>query len=812
MSGPPRARFGLGVSADSAAARGVLSDGVPVVLLVGIVMLAATESRTAAVLGLAGTLPFAFAGHGRWARALVACAILTVVAALATWRAESARSELARGVDSVREAFSPPDRCDARATIVGQPRSVGDALMADVRLTSLRCDRSEREGPIRAAISQLPADSARGDMLELVVDLGVVGGLANPGIGDWRDKAARRGTALVGRAIDSHRVTHGRGMAARIDRARAHVRTRIVNSYPDRAAAMARALVLGEHALDPGDARAFGQSGLSHLLAVSGLHLMLVVVGLRRAIGATLCRLPWIAGRVVVRRATAPLGIAMAWAYADFAGSTGSAIRAAWMLSFAYAGAFFGVRTDARKTLGASLVASQCVDPLIGSDLSFVLSAVATTGIVSLTVVPAGSFRSLSGWSATAARTVGATVAATLACAPLLAKLGERLPAGTLFANLAAAPLGELAALPLCLVHACASWSASLESGAALAASGALDLLSRIAHTFSSGSWTSVRVPSPTATQAALWFFSLGAVALAPMRRTKLAIAFALMAALVLERRWPANTRDPTFEVMAIDVGQGDALLITAPGGEHVLVDTGGFVGSPVDVGERVIAPLLRAKAVSELELVVITHPHPDHYGGLDATLRSVRVRELWDTGEALASEHRGGFAERLHAATASGTRVRTPPEVCARHRLGELEIEVLAPCPSVVPERSTNDNSFVIRASARGCSVLLTGDAEGETERELVERESERLSAGLLKVGHHGSRTSSSPEFLAAVGASDAIISSGARNRFGHPHPETLGALGERNTRIWRTDRLGAITARCESAKWAVTAERGRL
>ncbi|MDB4993302.1 MAG: internalization-related competence protein ComEC/Rec2, partial [Myxococcaceae bacterium] len=230
--------------------------------------------------------------------------------------------------------------------------------------------------------------------------------------------------------------------------------------------------------------------------------------------------------------------------------------------------------------------------------------------------------------------------------------------------------------------------------------------------------------------------------------------------------------------------------------GSAMLIDAGGIVGSPVDVGERVVAPLLRARRRDALRTVVLSHPHPDHYGGLERGLLAVRVSEAWDTGQGEREGTGGAYATFLATTRAAGARVLRPSELCGAREIGGARVEVLAPCPSPSPDRGPNDNSLVVRISFGRRSFLFVGDAEHEEEADLVRLPRDRLRADVLKVGHHGSRTSSSAAFIAAVAPVEAVVSSGVRNRFGHPAPTTLGTLASAGTRVWRTDRVGAVVA----------------
>jgi competence protein ComEC len=242
-------------------------------------------------------------------------------------------------------------------------------------------------------------------------------------------------------------------------------------------------------------------------------------------------------------------------------------------------------------------------------------------------------------------------------------------------------------------------------------------------------------------------------------------------------------------------VGQGDANLVDLPDGSLLLIDGGGAPEGGADPGERVVLPALRARRRARVDIVVLTHPHPDHFGGLLAVLREVEVGELWDTGQGQAHGAGPIYKELLATARARNIPIRRPASLCDKPRqFREATLRVLAPCPAFVDGRGANDNSFVFSITFGRRSFLFTGDAEHIEEQELVQKHRAELRADVLKIGHHGSRTSSGAELLAAVSPSIATISCGTRNRFGHPTPEVLTRLAAFGVRALRTDRDGGI------------------
>jgi competence protein ComEC len=298
-------------------------------------------------------------------------------------------------------------------------------------------------------------------------------------------------------------------------------------------------------------------------------------------------------------------------------------------------------------------------------------------------------------------------------------------------------------------------------------------------------------IPLVTACLAALSF----CIALLLARRRLLAcvgVAGLLTTALWIMLVSPAmQWRPGVLEITAIDVGQGDSLVIVTPEGKTVLLDSGGIGGhshSDFDVGEEVVSPYLWSRGIRHLDVVAISHPHSDHMGGMRSVIANFRPSEFWYGLDSPSPE----FAEL--AVTAREFGLAFKPRVAGESfDFGGTQIRVLNPQPGTVPGNpAQDDESMVLRIQYRDTAALLVGDSHKRTE-ELLEKESPR--SDLLKIGHHGSTTSSSLEFLQAVAPQFAVVSAGHYNSFHHPRPEVMRRCAGLNIRTYRTDLAGAVT-----------------
>jgi competence protein ComEC len=271
--------------------------------------------------------------------------------------------------------------------------------------------------------------------------------------------------------------------------------------------------------------------------------------------------------------------------------------------------------------------------------------------------------------------------------------------------------------------------------------------------------------------------------------------------------RWMAVGGDGRLRVTFLDVGQGDAALVRFPHGFTLLVDAGGLEGSTFDIGDRVVAPVLRHEGLKRLTAVAITHAHPDHVGGMASVVREFRPRSVWD---GIPVPRLGLLADLRQTADAAGS-------VWWNLHAGDVAgidgVRVHVHHPGLADwERQDvrNDDSLVLELVWRDVSIVLTGDIGVDVERELARR-LDNAPIRVVKVPHHGSLTSSSRGWLEVLKPDVAVVSAGRGNPYGHPVPAVLDRYQDVGARVFRTDRDGAVTVETDGREVRVSSYRGR-
>jgi len=648
-----------------------------------------------------------------------------------------------------------------------------------------------------------------GDRVRLAGKLSLPRGWHDPGVPDRARRLQRRGISLTLSVSDCRQVLvepspAGLRPAAWLAGARERLRRFFVGNGGPRAGALVAAMVSGHRQAVPADLQQdFRRAGLAHLLAVSGLHLGMVALGLYLLLVLLLVHLPALALRCDVRRLVAALCLPATLVYCLLAGAGFSAVRAAVMVAAFLVAVLLGRARDPLNVLALAGLVIVALWPHSLYSPGFQLSFAAAGGII-LAVgplcrhlgiplqQPANTARVRRLWQRLAQYLVVSLVAG-LFTAPLVAYHFNQVAMAGPLLNLVAVPLvgwwivplGLLAGLLLPLSTTLASWLLQLAVVPA-------EWLDKLAGWVSALSWSSYTVPTPALGQVLLLLFGLLLLAAGLARRRVRIFSLAVLATALL---WSPLARlvrhlDDSFTVMFIDVGQGDSTLVRFPSGYTLLVDGGPATPGGFDTGRRVVARVLWDRGITRLDALALTHPQADHAGGLPALVELFHPRELW-TSQPLAVNPAG--AAVLAACRERAVTIRRLGAGLVPHREDACRAEVLWP-EDGCEELDLNERSLVLRVGCAGHDVLLTGDLEADGERGLLKSRRD-LRAEVLKVGHHGSRNATSAELLERVRPRQAVISVGRDNPHGLPNPVTGERLRRAGVRIWRTDRHGAIT-----------------
>jgi len=611
-----------------------------------------------------------------------------------------------------------------------------------------------------------------GERWVLTVRLKRPHGSANPHGYDYEAALLERGIRATGyvRRADGNRRLDAFVVrpAYAIERLRERLRARFAASLQEsRYAGILVALAIGDQrAIDPALWQVFARTGTTHLMSISGLHVTMLA-GLAYALVAALWRrsrrLPL---RLPAQKAAMAAGVLAAFAYCLVAGFQVPAQRTLIMLSAVALALWSGRSLSSGRVLGLALFVVLAFDPWAVLAAGFWLSFGA---VALLFYIGAGRIRPghwLAGWAR-------AQWAVTIGMLPALLGLFQQFSLVSPIANAVAIPVVSLVVTPLTLAGALPLGEPLLWLAERLL-SGLMVLIEGLA----ASPWAVWQQQAPP-----LWALLLATsgVAWLLLPRGFPARWLGVVACLPLVLVPPSRPSFGEATVTVLDVGQGLAVHVQTAR-HDLLYDTGPAYSADADSGSRIIVPYLRAQGVRGLDLLMISHEDNDHAGGAESVIEALPVARVSST---LAFDHPLSALPVVQQPCADGD----------AWEWDGVRFAVLHP-PAALhasPPRRSNDISCVLTVTADGgARLLLPGDIEVASEAALLARHADALQADVLLAPHQGSKTSSTPSFVAAVGAREAVFSVGYRNRFGHPKAEIVERY--RGVRLHRTDRDGAV------------------
>jgi competence protein ComEC len=574
--------------------------------------------------------------------------------------------------------------------------------------------------------------------------------------------------------------------------------------------AILKALILGERQSITREIReAFSMSGLSHVLAVSGLHIAVVAWLCYTFLKKLLSLSSLLILRTDIRKLSALMTCLPVIGYTGLTGFQISAVRAmimglAYLLSLV-----LGRERDVWSTLAIAALIVLGLDPHALFSVSAQLSFFAVVGILWLSPIISRWLcltvdeqvihsRALNLFYSYVAGLIAVTLSATLFLLPITTFYFHQVPLMTLPLNLALVPvlgvfslsLGILASLTLPMSFAAARF---ILNGLAWV----LDRVMEILYFWTRFDWAMLWGITPSGFEICLFYgLLLSLFLMKRWRWAKWGLAGLLCLAGMDVAYWFQRTHHNNhLRVTYLDVGQGSAALVEFPGRERMLIDGGGSPGDDFDVGEMVVAPFLSHSKIRRIDYLVLTHPETDHMEGLRFIASYFGPKEFWYNGDKAETP---SFRELMKVIERRGIQAFTPDDLRDGRQIAGVKISALHPLSvergGSMSKLKPNDRSLVLKISSGEKSFLFPGDLESSGEAILVRHAGKRLKSDVLLIPHHGSKSSSTLPFLQTVAPGVCIISSRESSRSGLPHFDTLMRLQEIGCRILRIDEVGAV------------------
>lgn len=629
-----------------------------------------------------------------------------------------------------------------------------------------------------------------GDGIQLVGTISEFHDYGNPG--RMNTVMSNKAKGICGRAMISKyslviEPRQEKSLARLAEQVRKQYESYMAQAMPKQDAAAIFAMLFGGYqGIRPELLEAFTITGIVHILSVSGSHITLMA-GTANIVGRFLHMSP---------RATAALATGVILFYSLLAGAIPPVIRSALMGILTLLALTAGRERDAQHILGLVALGLLLYSPLWLFDISFQLSFGATAGLLYL--APPIRERLRKKLPIFVADSLAVTIGAQLSVLPIIAWYFNVLSLSSLLANLVIAPIVEWIIVAGLLAGLLASLLPLAGKVVFLLASVVLGLVYELSRWVAALPGSQIYMPTFSWWGGILYYMGLGWLVIRGSKGWQAVFLLGMLA--VIFCCWQTWCNNKEMQVHFIDVGQGDSALVITPHGRAFMVDTGGVREGSYDIGSRVDVPYLLHYGVEKLDYIFLTHAHDDHAGGVKGILTKIPVGAIGigheGTGDYLQTFGTGeiGKIKKLLVPLQEGSSIE----------LDGVRIDMLySPESRKVQESQLqatgNEFSNLIRVSYGEASFLFTGDLVAEQEQQVLANGT-YVASTVLKVGHHGSRTSSSQEFLTAVNPGWAVISCGYNNSFGHPHKEILNRLTScTKAKILRTDQQGAIVFRTD-------------
>lgn len=694
-----------------------------------------------------------------------------------------------------------PSDAVVEGMLVGAPVVRGDAtvIVLAVERAVWGGEATVASGRIRLTV-RMPLQASSGAVVRAAARLRRPKNFRTPGSFDWVGHLASRGVYVVGSTRGGVEVLSPApaGPTRWLSEWRRQIATAIDATGSTAATPILRALVIGDDAgIPPAVRDDFARAGVAHVLSVSGLHLALVVAGAAWLARWVWSRSAWLLVRSNVDVVSASVGALAAVTYAVLAGLATPTARSALMVLLGLGATVIGRRPEPMRALGLTALVIVWCRPGVSREAGFQLSFVSVLALLSMARLPAEPRPRF----ALVREALRASVVASVATTPLTAFHFHQVSLIAPLANLVVIPLfGSVVLAPALVGACCVAWLPGAAHALFVAATLVLQVAVSLVGRMAGCSWAAVETPIPSVWELIAIYGLLVGPRL-PLRELGLCVVGAAALFLVADAGIAARARglSGSLRITFLDVGQGDAAVVEWPDGRVMLVDAGGFPGSDFDVGSAVVAPFLASARIRGVDLAIVTHPHPDHFAGMPAVFARHPVGLFWWDGVPAS----GDVWARLDA-VARARDVRRERPLPQWNVPGWPGLSVLHPQAGWTS--SPNDASVVVALRWRAFGALFTGDAERAAEAAMAA--GGRLQpTTVLKVPHHGSRTSSTADFLDRVQPRIAVISAGTDNRYGLPAPDVVARYRARGVCVLRTDQCGAVTVVTDGVRVETTA-----